>query len=115
MASAVFNAAGSTIKIVNNVNVVVQLIDMHVEQFGGVAGYAKKLNIENSSASGEYIQSGVNFNFTIGGLVGDASDVNVLNSSSFVEFNISITTTQSKQLIGVIAGNIYKNTSASSV
>lgn len=106
---------GSAIKTVSGANVNVQVNNMHVEQFGGIAGHAKKLDITNSSISGEYAQTGVNYNFTIGGIVGEASDVNIANSSSFVEFNISIAATQSKQLIGVIAGNIYRNAIASSI
>lgn len=103
-------------KSINTTEVNVNVNDVRIGQFGGIVGYAKKLNVADSSVCGTYILTEVNYDFTVGGIVGEASDVNITNCSSFVDFNIAITVVmQSKQNLGIIAGNIYKNAIASSI
>ena len=110
-AVAYFTSGGA----ISGAKVNVTMNNMYVLQFGGIVGYAQNLNIENSKVLGTYLQQSVNYNLTVGGVVGKAEDVNVVDCSNFMDFDINLTSTGTQQYIGIIAGNIYKQTISSSI
>ena len=85
---AYIKANANTIKTTDRANVNIQITNMNVMQFGGVAGYAENIDITNSSVSGNFTESNANHDLTIGGIVGKASGVQINLCSSSISSSL---------------------------
>lgn len=70
---------------------------------GGLAGFARYINIEGCETSGTYTNRNINYDTYMGGLVGYAQSSLFTNSGSRVQFVIAVSNSTNKYF-GVVAG-----------
>lgn len=78
---------------------------------GGLVGFAKNIKVVNSKTLGLISMKGIVHEIKLGGLVGWGQDVNIQDSGSFMDLDISLGSTTQDRHIGMIIG-LFENISA---
>ncbi len=97
----------------STVDFIVENSSLNITYVGGLIGVAKFAEINNCETTGSYSKSNIGNSIYLGGLIGFADSVHIIDSGTLIEFNISISNTNNK-FIGAIVGYISISAGSSS-
>jgi len=95
---------------IKNANVKLQVEYVQAERLGGVVGWGSYVKIEQSETSGKISYPTAQHRFELGGIIGYAMDLQLLNVETSIEFNFTgIVGSAKGQYLGKIAGSLLSN------